>query len=413
MRRSLALLLALALAACTATPPPPKNEPVADQPGMCRIGPDGGPPANAQLADRGIGGTGISAEGDRGIGGTGIIGVITGFASICVNGLEVEYDPSLLPPAPAHGLPPGPRVGQLVIIEAGGSADTLRARRIETRYEVSGPVEQLRGQEGLRVAGQEIRFAPGMAGEMVLQPGDWAAVSGLQQPDGRILATRIDRRQPGPITIHGVLRRDGDGLRLGALRLTPGLAAGFRAGQAVEALAHATGEAIVIDSIGPDLLLSDPAELFPPETERLVVESYITIGAGWMGLGTGEFRAAANGPYAPGMTRRAVLDARRQANGGFSATDLRNPGQAPGMRAMDGFGGAGRMGGHGDAGRDRAGRTGRMPGGARPMGGAPLQGGGGMQPGLEPVPNSPGPFLSPGGMPGGGGIGGGPGFPSR
>lgn len=36
----------------------------------------------------GIGGTGIQANG---IGGTGIVGVITGFGSICVNNLEVNY----------------------------------------------------------------------------------------------------------------------------------------------------------------------------------------------------------------------------------------------------------------------------------------------------------------------------------
>lgn len=41
-------------------------------------------------ADSGIGGTGQQAQ--EGIGGTGIIGVITGFASVCVNGLEILYD---------------------------------------------------------------------------------------------------------------------------------------------------------------------------------------------------------------------------------------------------------------------------------------------------------------------------------
>ena len=39
----------------------------------------------------GIGGTGNVAN-DGGIGGTGIIGIITGFASICVNGVEIHYD---------------------------------------------------------------------------------------------------------------------------------------------------------------------------------------------------------------------------------------------------------------------------------------------------------------------------------
>src|SRR5690349_21550179 len=41
----------------------------------------------------GVGGTGIGSESDNGgIGGTGIVGTITGFASICVNGLEVHFN---------------------------------------------------------------------------------------------------------------------------------------------------------------------------------------------------------------------------------------------------------------------------------------------------------------------------------
>src|SRR2546422_4023925 len=51
----------------------------------------------------GIGGTGIGKDGSGGIGGTGIVGVITGFASICVNGVEVHYDAS--PPVSADGRP--------------------------------------------------------------------------------------------------------------------------------------------------------------------------------------------------------------------------------------------------------------------------------------------------------------------
>ena len=61
-------------------------------------------PVNPQAAAPGIGGTGdvalkpgIGGTGidNGGIGGTGIVGVITGFASICVNGVEVHYDESM------------------------------------------------------------------------------------------------------------------------------------------------------------------------------------------------------------------------------------------------------------------------------------------------------------------------------
>ncbi len=122
MRQWLSLLVLAALAACAgshARPPEVVTTVEADvvQPGsVCHVGPDGGPVGGpAPVAERGIGGTGApvsmvmtagqtvvpaaagqaakgDAMADRGIGGTGIIGVVTGFASICVNGLEVQYD---------------------------------------------------------------------------------------------------------------------------------------------------------------------------------------------------------------------------------------------------------------------------------------------------------------------------------
>src|SRR5947207_877487 len=59
------------------------------------------PPQHAQLGPRngdGLGGTGIQTaqlnrRGD-GIGGTGILGTITGFGSIIVNGRELEFNTS-------------------------------------------------------------------------------------------------------------------------------------------------------------------------------------------------------------------------------------------------------------------------------------------------------------------------------
>jgi hypothetical protein len=84
------LLIALAVAACGPRVPA-STSPTPTTPGMCQIGPDDGP----AVADRGIGGTGIDDNAiqtaDRGIGGTGIVGVITGFSSVCVDGLEVSY----------------------------------------------------------------------------------------------------------------------------------------------------------------------------------------------------------------------------------------------------------------------------------------------------------------------------------
>ncbi len=188
MRRALALLLTTFLAGCVVPTPPsvPSNAGTTtkDDPtlgGLCKVGPDGGP----LLADRGIGGTGIGVSGaggiggtgepmrlaERGIGGTGlrpddlkgptrgvrpteilqpteiaqrttgIVGVITGFASICVDGLDIAVDHTV--PIDIEGKPGDPnalRAGQVVAIEATGPTGALRAKGIAVRHEVAGDV---------------------------------------------------------------------------------------------------------------------------------------------------------------------------------------------------------------------------------------------------------------------------------
>ena len=92
----------------------------------------------APLAD-GIGGTGAPLA--DGIGGTGarrapaarvgVVGVVTGFGSICVNGLRLQYDRSAT--VSENGRPAGTAalaVGQFVSIEAERVGDALIARDI-------------------------------------------------------------------------------------------------------------------------------------------------------------------------------------------------------------------------------------------------------------------------------------------
>lgn len=352
------LALLLALAGCTAAPPPvappaPAATPAA---GLCRIGPDDGP----LLADRGIGGTGISAEGDRGIGGTGstggtgILGVITGFASVCVNGLEIHTAPTLA--VELEGVAASPaqlRAGQVVVVEAVGPPEALRARRLAVRHEVIGPVEQQRGAEGLRVAGQEVRFTPEMRGGSAWRIGDWVAVSGLRRPDGRVMASRIDRRDPGPVLVRGIVEQDPQGLHIGALPFQPPLT--LRPGAAVTVTGRFAEGRFVTESVSGDLLLTDPARAFGAGVERLVIDSYFTMTDGVLQLGGTSFGLA---PQRFG-SRRAVIDARREAGRGFTATEMRGPGEAPGSRGPLGQPGAARPDGRG---------MGRGGIGARPMG---------------------------------------------
>ncbi len=127
------------------------------------------PLAGSPAADGGIGGTGAPASGpaisDRGIGGTGIVGVITGFGSVFVNGLEVAYTPST--PLTVDGVAEPDaalRVGQLAAIVASEDRG-LHAVSIDVRHEVSGPVTSVDAGGGmLVVAGQPVAIDSGTQG---------------------------------------------------------------------------------------------------------------------------------------------------------------------------------------------------------------------------------------------------------
>ncbi len=167
----------------------------------------GGTGATAQRPSGtdGIGGTASPLAGDAskgggdGIGGTGIVGVVTGFASICVNGVELHYQPS----TPVQQ---GERtysaaqlaVGQVVAVRAGPSrADALQsgqqlqAQRIEVLYAAVGPITQISAVNNtLEVMGQR---AQALAPEDLrgLGVGDWVRVSGHRLPTGEIRASRV------------------------------------------------------------------------------------------------------------------------------------------------------------------------------------------------------------------------------
>ena len=348
MLRPVAGLLALALlAASCASRPTPETESAAHpapeavigaatvSPAACRVGPDGGP----VLGDRGIGGTGTPAGGtqsaDRGIGGTGIIGVVTGFASMCLDGREVALGdavPVLVDgePAPAAAL----RAGQLAAIEATGPAAALQARSVAVRHEVSGPVEAVEASGTLRVAGQRVTVSGETWGERAPRPGEWVAVSGLCRPDGVIAATRIDPRPPGGlVTAHGLLLAGPDGvLRIDALEVRPAPGIPVPApGQYVTAFGHyRDGGVLLAESVTLDVLAEDPVTYFGGDVGVVVLEAYASVGGdGRLRLGRGRDLPASPdlGPFAPG--RRAIIELERRRNGAFVATAARQEGGVP------------------------------------------------------------------------------------
>jgi uncharacterized protein DUF5666 len=171
-----------------------------------------GLPARACTDPGGIGGTGIT--GDGGIGGTGqrasvevgVVGVITGFASICVNGIEVHYDAAT--PVSMNGEPASAdalAVGKVVAVRAVGSGAQARARSIDIVDSAVGSVTSVESAGTLvQVQGQRVRIDPStvLGGNLTreqlaaAQIGEAMRVSGLRAADGTIVATRVEAAAP-------------------------------------------------------------------------------------------------------------------------------------------------------------------------------------------------------------------------
>lgn len=301
------MLLLAALTSCAApraVPPPPGASAAPTR--SCRVGSDGGIP----VADRGIGGTGIGDDrgiggtglmAERGIGGTGartgIVGVITGFASVCLAGQEVEYSPGQ--PVTVDGRAAGLealRAGQVAAVEAvGGAAGGARPRAVTlaVRHEVSGPLQRVEPDGALRVAGQRVVPPPAGAQAGVPSPpvpGAWLMVSGFHTLDGSIAATRIDLRGPGEVLVRGIMRNERGRLWIGLTEVRPGRYQLRQTGVPVLAVGRLNDGVLEADTVEPDGLLADPGVFFGPRVGVLIVEGYAERGGFWFGgrrLGAG------------------------------------------------------------------------------------------------------------------------------
>lgn len=134
-----------------------------------------------------------------GSGGTGIMGTITAFGSICVNGLEIDFDSST---TLRHNAIPvhlsALALGQVVAIDANGPESRLTARHILILDALQGPVTRLDPRHGvLYVMDQPIIIndttrpnGPVTLG--ALQLNNLVRVSGFRDVDGIVHATRLE-----------------------------------------------------------------------------------------------------------------------------------------------------------------------------------------------------------------------------
>jgi hypothetical protein len=359
-----AVLLAplLCLTACVSTPEPLSRVGTATTAVQCHVGPDGGAPvaergsrgtfaergiggpiaergSGETVAERGIGGTGgpatrraergiggtgapphLSAE--RGIGGTGITGIVTGFASVCVDGLEVALGDQAT--VDIDGTPVNRsalRVGQVVAIKADPPEQAPVASRVSVRHEVSGPVEAvLSVNPGLIVvAGQRVRVPAKALGSLTVQPGVWVAVSGLRGPDGDIIASRLDPRAPGRVLVHGpLIVADGEA-SIGSLAIRSRRDTKADVGTYVTISGTWLDGTLTVETLAPDLLVSNPPAWFGAGTTRLVLESYGQFTSGSATI-TGGFQASlASGFVQPkDLSGPVVMSLEAQSDGSFA-----------------------------------------------------------------------------------------------
>ena len=301
--------------------------------GVGRSGPDGAPlVAPSLVAERGIGGTGAPAAApaakrtaDRGIGGTGIVGVVTGFGSVFVNGTEIQYDNSTLVDIDGDASPSSAlRAGQLVAIRAEGPATARRATVISVQSAVIGRIEALElGSGTLTIAGQAVSVPNGTWGGNRFGLGDWVKVSGLRRADQTIVASRLDAAPAGVLRARGQVMRDGEVMRLGKLVLSAPVATGVKDGQfVIVSGAYEAGRGHV-SAAAPDTLLPDPAGYFGPSANRLIVQAFVEVDKGSFSMNGVKVPAK---PLVAGSPRHdgiAIVSLERGPAGSYIAVGLR------------------------------------------------------------------------------------------
>jgi hypothetical protein len=292
MRRLIACLcccvmpVAMAAPVCVDnSPPTPVGRVAAMEPGDGGIGGTGHAPSGTRPDNEGVGGTGIEAAalGRTGLPlaageSIGIVGVVTGFSSICVNGLKVDFDADT--PVSENGRAAriaSLAVGQFVSIDAMAAPGGLRARDVAIVHLMEGPVSARSGG-GFAVMGQPVELLPNarlVDGMEQLTPGRMVKVSGMRTPDGQVRATRIALApELDEMSVIGDVSGGSgefpsiEGLPLSAERAV--LLGAVRPGQ-VLAKGHWNGKSLVTTHIAPD-----PTLRFAPRIRKVVLEALLS-----------------------------------------------------------------------------------------------------------------------------------------
>jgi hypothetical protein len=238
---------------------------------------EGGIGGTGNLAG-GIGGTGQVAS-DGGIGGTGIIGIITGFASICVNGIEVHYDNTT--PVQVDGRSATIRdlaAGQLIAVQALGGGQELTARQIAIIHAAAGPISSVDHEKGeIRILNQAVQITrlEDRGSLSALKTGDWVQVSGHRLTSGAIIASRIEAIPPRlEAKLTGYITHiDSQGFEVNGTRVdysTQPATANISRGMEIAVAGHWNGA-----SLHAEHLALEPTRQSIGNVQHIVIEGYI------------------------------------------------------------------------------------------------------------------------------------------
>jgi uncharacterized protein DUF5666 len=307
--------------------------------------PDGGVGGTGMQPRGGVGGTGFQAKG--GVGGTGrlangvgVLGTITGFASICINGLEVHYGSDT--PIASNGLPASTAdlaVGQVVTIAASGegyqASGELGGVRVSIVTAVAGPVATIDpSRQTFTVLGQTVRAtaqtiiadATGIKDFSFLQTGGLVRVYGLRLSGGDIVASRIETvlgldqaTVVGPVT-----QSDAAGFSIYGLRVNYADLTGVTAVSGGEVMVSGRLDGA---TLRPERIALSPSLSFAQNMDSLVLEGYIG-GSSAAGISidgvtvTVSTSTAGAGAATLQPDVRVVVTAHRLPDGSFAADSI-------------------------------------------------------------------------------------------
>ena len=216
----------------------------------------------------GIGGTGKPLQ--NGIGGTGksvaksgvVTGTITGFGSICVNGIEIHYAKTtpLLQDGKqisANNL----AVGQVVTANISGVGNEVTAKAIHVVHAATGPISAINLQSGtIEVLGQQV-ILPDNFND--LRIGNFVQVSGLRRFDGRIVATRVHKIPPqNQVSLLGhVTAVAKNNFQVQGMKINGTAPAHLKPGDSVLVSGKLHANAIIADSIKPESVLQGKPDI--------------------------------------------------------------------------------------------------------------------------------------------------------